>query len=239
MNRKIFLMLGVVAMSSLLKAQEGKVGINTESPKETLQVVGSLQVTKLPQKDEANSVYINPTDTERKGTFTPVKMVVADANGVLGQQDIPVNPFDTAQEDVKPFYYIEYNLQNVNGDYVSSFDTKVPSDKYTLVVVGAELVPYNSNSAYYILVGATGTIGNRMFSPHNVSASVSGDKKWIISADYPSASLVNPSGTAIRGTWKIKCLVINNNVVNVLPAASQNLGGSDTAVSTVTPNEIL
>lgn len=238
MNRKIFLMLGVVAMSSLLKAQEGKVGINTESPKETLQVVGSLQVTKLPQKDEANSVYINPTDTERKGTFTPVKMVVADANGVLGQQDIPVNPFDTAQEDVKPFYYIEYNLENVNSDYVSSFDTKVPSDKYTLVVVGSELTPYNTSSAYYILVGATGTIANRLFSPYNVSASVV-DNKWVISADYPSASLVNDRGAAINGTWKIKCLVINNNVVNVLPAVRQNLNGSNTAVSTVTPGEIL
>lgn len=209
----------------LAKAQSGKVGINTETPKETLQVNGTLQVT-LPEKGSANSIYENASATERKGTFTPTKMVVADANGVLGQQDIPA--LVNADKDKKPFYYIEFELSNVSSDYISSFDTKIPSNNYTLIVVGAEL---SSNETYYLMTAARDA---KYFAPHNVSAT-KGASTWSLSADYPSASFVNSSGKAINGTWKIKCLVINNDVVNILTPVQYNLGGKETGAATSVP----
>lgn len=220
----------------LAKAQNGKVGINTETPKETLHINGTLQVSNLPENGATNSIYTDANASSRTGTFTPTKMVVADVNGVLGVQDIPTSsstiPTNNSNDN-KPFYYIEFNLTNVNGDWVSSFNTKIPSNKYTLIIVGAEL---SAPSAYFIRTNSTEP---KDFSPAIVSASVK-DNAWVLAADYPSAGIVpNPyHRNTFNGSWKIKCLVINNNVVNNLGSVSQDFGGRNTSTSTVTPNDI-
>lgn len=89
MKKKYFLVivLGGVLSSN---AQEGKVGINTETPQETLEVKGTLRVTELPTS--AGKIYGSATATTRNTAFTPAKMVVANANGVLGVQDFPTIP---------------------------------------------------------------------------------------------------------------------------------------------------
>ena len=68
----------------------GKVGINTITPKETLDVNGTLKVGNLPTNGMANAIYNGGKN--KSTTFTATNMVVADANGVLGKTNIPIIP---------------------------------------------------------------------------------------------------------------------------------------------------
>lgn len=91
MMKKRILSLAFVAVAATAFAQStttstaGKVGINTDAPKETLEVSGTMKVVDLPTAG-ANKIY-NGAAT-KTGTFTPTKQVVADANGVFGTQDL-------------------------------------------------------------------------------------------------------------------------------------------------------
>ena len=82
---------GVLLLASVyFNAQTGKVGINTNSPKETLDVNGTLKVGDLPTNGTANAIYNG--GKKKSTTFTATNMVVADANGVLGKTNIPIIP---------------------------------------------------------------------------------------------------------------------------------------------------
>lgn len=64
----------------------GKVGINTNSPKETLEVNGTLKVDTLPTNGANNAIY-NGQNTQN-ATFTATHMIVSDKNGVLGKHSL-------------------------------------------------------------------------------------------------------------------------------------------------------
>ncbi|NML59386.1 hypothetical protein [Chryseobacterium cheonjiense] len=51
-----------------------------------------------------------------------------------------------SQRSSTPMYFQKYILSNVNADWVENYDTKIPSNKYTLVVVGANF-PYTLSAA--------------------------------------------------------------------------------------------
>ncbi|SHI29761.1 hypothetical protein SAMN05443429_10173 [Cruoricaptor ignavus] len=59
----------------------GKVGINTEEPKEIFDVNGTMRVRELPNRN-GGKIY-NGNDTKQTD-FIPTKTVIADTNGVLG-----------------------------------------------------------------------------------------------------------------------------------------------------------
>lgn len=83
--KKSLLFAGVLAMG-LANAQTGKVGINTETPTEIFDVNGTVRVRQLPDEN-TTGIYTtgtNTASTTANQTFTPTKIVVADANGVLG-----------------------------------------------------------------------------------------------------------------------------------------------------------
>lgn len=64
----------------------GKVGINTNAPKETLEVNGTLKVDTLPTNGANNAIYNG--QNAKNATFTATHMVVSDANGVLGKHSL-------------------------------------------------------------------------------------------------------------------------------------------------------
>ncbi len=64
----------------------GKVGINTNAPKETLEVNGTLKIDTLPTNGANNAIY-NGQNTQNT-TFTATHMVVSDTNGVLGKHSL-------------------------------------------------------------------------------------------------------------------------------------------------------
>lgn len=88
--KKTYFLTIVLGAVLCINAQEGKVGINTEMPQETLEIKGTLRVTELPTS--GGKIYGSTTATVRNTNFTPTKMVVANANGVLGTQDFPTIP---------------------------------------------------------------------------------------------------------------------------------------------------
>ncbi|MGQ2119524.1 hypothetical protein [Ornithobacterium rhinotracheale] len=83
----IFALSGVVLMNA---QQNGKVGVNTDKPTETLDVKGTLRVQDLPQNKADNAISTNARGEgvgARTETFNAVKTLVADANGVVGTVD--------------------------------------------------------------------------------------------------------------------------------------------------------
>lgn len=83
--RKQLCILGLLGFLGL-QAQTGKVGINTETPTEILDVNGTLRVRSLPVEG-TKGIRTTGTNTASENpdqTFTPTKFVVADENGVLG-----------------------------------------------------------------------------------------------------------------------------------------------------------
>lgn len=83
--KKQLCILGLLGFMGL-QAQTGKVGVNTETPTEILDVNGTVRVRSLPAE---GTVGIHTTGTNTASdtanqTFTPTKFVVADENGVLG-----------------------------------------------------------------------------------------------------------------------------------------------------------
>lgn len=64
----------------------GKVGINTNAPKETLEVNGTLKIDTLPTNGANNAIYNG--QNAKNTTFTATHMVVSDTNGVLGKHSL-------------------------------------------------------------------------------------------------------------------------------------------------------
>lgn len=68
-------------------SQQGKVGINTSSPTEVLDINGTIRGRNLPLSGASNSIWTKADGTisaSKDQIFSPTKTVVADENGVLG-----------------------------------------------------------------------------------------------------------------------------------------------------------
>lgn len=85
MKKKI-LLLGLVAMAFGIYAQTtGKVGVNTNEPKEILEVNGTVKVVDL-LTDGANKIYNGSAN--KTAPYKSTRQVVADADGVLGTKEL-------------------------------------------------------------------------------------------------------------------------------------------------------
>ena len=73
----------------------GKVGINTNAPKETLEVNGTLKVDTLPTNGANNAIYNG--QNAKNATFTATKTLVADNNGTIGVIDGIAKPTEPWQ----------------------------------------------------------------------------------------------------------------------------------------------
>lgn len=94
------LLLALLCVMSLqANAQTNKVGVNTTTPTEILDVNGTMRVRDLP--DERGLKYNGGTN--KNYGFSPQYMVVADAGGVLGRENMPMKP-------LKWFYMPPMNL---------------------------------------------------------------------------------------------------------------------------------
>lgn len=129
MKKGLFLM-GCLASAMFLS----QVGISTSSPTETLDVNGIERVRELPKHNTANAIFTKPDGTKsetKNQTFKATRMVVADANGVLGYADW--NP-DTTPEIPKKRVIIGYwaglwdtNLYALGGTGFPAFNSQLKS----------------------------------------------------------------------------------------------------------------
>lgn len=110
--------------------------------------------------------------------------------------------------NAKPLSYVTYTISNVNGDWISDYNTKIPSDKYTVVVVGYSF-------------STTLTLYYNSVPPVNVISFIY-NGNWYLTADYKNSGTSDSS----NGTWIINCLVLNNSMTSVLAPQTANLNGS-------------
>ena len=82
---KTLLLLGLAVLPLALSAQNERVGVQTKTPTEQLDVKGTMRIETLPKKGEKISTATNG-NYDLQATFIPNRVVVADANGVLGSK---------------------------------------------------------------------------------------------------------------------------------------------------------
>ncbi|MGV4529419.1 hypothetical protein [Ornithobacterium rhinotracheale] len=86
--RFIMLSLCVLGNIAVINAQQdGRVGVNTQTPTETLQVDGTVRVVELPNNGDENAIRTTPQGNDagsKSQTFNAIKTLVVDKNGVVG-----------------------------------------------------------------------------------------------------------------------------------------------------------
>lgn len=218
-----------------------QVGINTSNPQTTLHIDGTKDnpPTGTPSlAQQANDVVITSAGRLGIGTVSPTAQLQTTGNMILGTAGFTngasgystvvrdnttgeLKVASTSTGNTFVFNSITYQLNNVNGDYVSEFNTNINTSQYTLIIVGSSFIPVGtaeikSNS------GSGGT-----FSPLNVFAFTNGGT-WRISADYRGGTTSDGS----NGAWTIRGIIINNTFLNSLGIITANLGGNSTGTAT-------
>ncbi|MDY3547400.1 hypothetical protein PG291_02130 [Riemerella anatipestifer] len=119
MKKKNFVGVGVFLCTELLFSQAGKVGINVETPTEALHVEGTFRVTDLPLNGTGSAINTKidgTTSISKDQTFTAIKTVVVDANGVLGTMSgLPVIELPLEPNVYRPIKYCAKNV--IGGEY--------------------------------------------------------------------------------------------------------------------------
>lgn len=91
-----------------------QVGINNPNPKETLDVIGDINMKKLFLRNPGN-----PTETG--GYF-------------LGGNSNTLDRLDPSKNPMGIFNYVKLSLTNVNPNGITDFDTKIDAEKFILIV---------------------------------------------------------------------------------------------------------
>ncbi len=192
----------------LLVAFQGvsqNVGINTTTPRKTLEVAGDAVIS--------GAIDVrNLKDLQDSDTTTFVKQ---DPDGSVVSLNVS-NPTGAALA-----YVQEYELVNMDGDWILDFDTAIDADDYVMVPV----------SSYFnqTLVVNTHTNAADHFSMQYCSTFVR-NGTWHIIADYPAASNVSTSTTSL--VWKITTLIFSKNLSKQFEVTEYAMNGATTGAAT-------
>lgn len=161
-----------------------QVGINTTTPRTTLEVGGDAVVSG----NITIGNYTSLTSSEQS-TF-----LIQDGDNNVKALDVS-NPTGAALA-----YIQEYQIVNPDEDWVREFDTGIPASEFTLITISAnydvELNTSDSNGA-----------SDNSSLPYTATFVKAGT--WHIIADYPMAANLDPSEI---GTWTIKTLIFSNDL---------------------------
>ncbi|GHT35585.1 hypothetical protein FACS189414_4220 [Bacteroidia bacterium] len=166
-------------------------------------------------------------------TASTSQLVVDNATGIL-------QAIGTATNN-KMFNYIKYEIDNVEGDWIKNFDTKIPKDDYTLVVIGSSF-----SHPIQVLTGTKDGKSNdekvnsyNWYAPPMEVYAFSDGSTWRLYADYGYSAAMDPvTNKPINGKWIIHCLSINNTVVKKLEDKDFifNMNGKPTGGAPNKPN---
>ncbi|WP_294204931.1 hypothetical protein [uncultured Chryseobacterium sp.] len=180
-------------LCSIANAQVGNVGINTTTPRVKLDVNGTYK------SQEIISGNISNVGVTEKNRYL-----------LLGQSNIDnsVRRIDPSQGNAPGIAsIITYKLANANLDWVESFNTKINSTDYSLMVL----------SAYF----DRDVVGNVTAIPSYGVKSV--NNEWIIYADYSQLA------STTNGTWTVVCAVYPKTYVKIYSEKGPfNLNGTST-----------
>ena len=236
MTKERFILLGMLCISLVghLKAQEtnaaneeinGKVGINTTTPTRTLTIENSsnnagkpvLRLVGTPEYSE-NINSAMGTNKEKTTAYTDYHPLMIDSKGDV-YKGVPISSTVSV---------LTLKVSNVEGDWISNFDTGINYEKYAIAIMSYSFLPGGVNGGNYDMlvmetanpnvIDGTNTL-SRVASPV-VKLQQTGDN-WGISADYISmSSKRTPSrgstgaGDRINGTWIFTLLVGRRDLVN-------------------------
>jgi len=189
------LLPAILCAFSFSAAQVGNVGINTSTPRVKLDVAGTYKSGKIITVPSS----IPTVTSVEKDRYLLLNHSIAD-NTVK-----KINPSQANSPGIASI--ITYSMNNVNGDWVENFNTKINSDDYSLMVLSA----YFDRDLY----------GSNIAIPSYGVKSV--NNEWQIYADYSQLSSTS------NGVWTIVCAVYPKTYVKIFPEHGPfNLNGTTT-----------
>lgn len=175
----VFILL--ISLSQLMASQ---VGINTITPRTTLEVAGGVQISG--SIDIGNFSGLKDEDTS---TF-----LIQDGDNSIKSLDVS-NPTGAALA-----YIQEYIIEDPNLDWVKDFDTLIDAAEYTIIVTSAS---FNQELDLTNNPGAA----NNSSIPFASAFVLNGT--WHIVADYPQAANLDPNA---MGVWTVSTLIFSKDV---------------------------
>lgn len=177
-----------------------QVGINTPTPRTTLEVAGDMKTSQ-----NLEVVTYNDLADGQSSTF------------LLQENSDAVKTIDVSNPTGAALGYIqEYEIVNPDEDWVRDFDTGVDATDFVLVPISAvydtdlDIQPGGNRVDNYTL-------------PYTASF-ISGGT-WHIIADYPMAAHVDPS---TQGTWIITTLIFSNDLSKKFGTVTITMDGGTT-----------
>ncbi|QAR30930.1 hypothetical protein EQP59_06070 [Ornithobacterium rhinotracheale] len=214
------LLFSLMAVGSICLHAQQKVGVNTETPKATLHVAtgtdgdGNMIIRQTPQAANTDQPLVwNPATKEVK----------------------------TANTQKKPYYLLKFKVNCIaKEDYIKNFDTKIPTNKYKVILVSAwPETPQNTewlnirhieNKSNFIDFNDGKSRG--YVNPIRKALMFEDNGTWRLTIDYPHARPEAFRGYDGHFTWNITLLAIDLNEIKTLPDQTgattwhQELGGN-------------
>lgn len=171
-----FLIVSVCSISQ-------NVGINTVTPRKTLEVAGDVLVSETVDFKKFRNLEDVDTNTFLK----------QESDGSIAGLNVS-NPTGAALA-----YIQEFEITNMNGDWILDFDTRVDAGDYVVIPV----------SSYY---NQSLSVDDFTIAPEHFSIQYSStfilNGTWHLIADYPASDNLDPS---VEGVWKITTLIFSRN----------------------------
>ncbi|EFK36281.1 Uncharacterised protein [Chryseobacterium gleum] len=216
MKRKIYITI-IMCLGLFINAQQGKVGINTANPTETLDVNG---------KTYTNSLYLrNPGEPTMSG------------GSFLATSENALQLYDPNLESSGLFNYLKLTLTGVPGTGIEDYDTKIDANNFLVVLHNYSFKLNDGTTSVMLDYGDNGINDNKQGSPNVVAFKSNGT--WHIRAKFTDSRIIamnasTPSRTYNNFTVDLylmayKRLIEKQNISDV----NADLGGNDGSTQTI------
>ena len=206
-----------MCLGLFMNAQQGKVGINTTNPTETLDVNG---------KTYTNSLYLrNPGEPTMSG------------GSFLATSENALQLYDPALESSGLFNYLKLTLTGVPGTGIADYDTKIDANNFLVVLHNYSFKLNDGTTSVMLDYGDNGINDNRQGSPDVVAFKSNGT--WHIKAQFTDSRIIAtnspiPSRTYNNFTVDLylmayKRLIEKQNINDI----NADLGGNDGSTQTI------
>ncbi|WEK68338.1 MAG: hypothetical protein P0Y62_10710 [Candidatus Chryseobacterium colombiense] len=210
MKRNIYITI-IMCVGLFINAQQGKVGINTTNPTETLDVNG---------KTYTNSLYLrNPGEPTMSG------------GSFLATSENALQLYDPALESSGLFNYLKLTLTGVPGTGIEDYDTKIDANNFLVVLHNYSFKLNDGTTSVMLDYGDNGLNDDRQGSPDVIAFKSNGT--WHIKAKFTDSRIIAtnspiPSRTYNNFTVDLylmayKRLIEKQNISDV----NTDLGGND------------